>query len=191
MPITLINNGTGNFSLNNITGTGNISFNSATSQIVSATGSPWQQINTIILYLRNYVTDFRNPQFFTYRLDGNQYQILDGGQDMFDQGNFTAPWLRAGTNYITNQSITIPPALPYGNQTASLTDTNYYFASFGYTQSAGSFPAAQSSIYHPLTMIGARSGSGPIGWQKAGNIGADGQAGSQIQTGSIDRKSVV
>lgn len=158
---------------------------STTPQSIPVSGSPWEQITTITSYLRGYVSDFRNPQFFIYRLDGNQYQISDGGQDMFDGGNTTAPWLRAGTNYTNPGStvIPVPPALPYASQSATLTDTNFYFASFGYTQSAGVFPAAQSAIYHPLTLIGARSGSGPIGFQKAGNIGADG-AGS-ILTGSI------
>ena len=110
---------------------------------------------------------------------------------MFDAGNYTAPWLRNGTNYIAQNSIPLPQVLSYNSQSATLTDTNYYFASFGYTQSAGTFPASQSAVYHPLTMIGARSGSGPIGFQKAGNIGADGQAQAQIQTGSIYTGSVI
>lgn len=163
----------------------------STSTSTPLSGSPWQQINTIIPYLRSNVADFRNPEFFIYRLDGTAYSINDGGQDMFDGGNTTAPWLRAGTNY-TNPGITtipFPPSLPYSSQSATLTDTNFYFAAFGYTQSAGIFPAAQSSIYHPLTMIGARSGSGPIGWQKAGNIGADGSG--NILTGSIYTGSTV
>lgn len=162
-----------------------------TSLPTPVSGSPWQQVNTIISYMRNNVADFRNPQFFVYRLDGNAYSITDGGNDMFDGGNTTAPWLRAGTNYTNPGSTTIPipPALSYASQSSSLTDTNLYYASFGYTQSAGTFPAAQSSVFHPLTMINARSGSGPIGWQKAGNIGADG-AGS-ILTGSIYTGSVV
>lgn len=163
----------------------------STSTSTPLSGSPWQQINTIIPYLRSNVADFRNPEFFIYRLDNTAYSITDGGNDMFDGGNTTAPWLRAGTNYTNPGSTTIPipPALPYSSQSATLTDTNFYFAAFGYTQSAGVFPAAQSSIYHPLTMIGARSGSGPIGWQKAGNIGADGLG--SILTGSIYTGSTV
>jgi hypothetical protein len=164
----------------------------SSSSVTPLSGSPWQQINTIIPYLRSNVSDFRNPQFFIYRLDGNAYTITDGGNDMFDAGgNSTAPWLRSGVNYLNPGSaiIPVPPALPYSSQSATLTDTNYYYASFGYTQSAGSFPAAQSPIYHPLTMIGARSGSGPIGWQKSGNIGADGRG--SILTGSIYTGSVV
>ena len=191
MPISLINNATGNILFNN-NGTGSIRFLSNTVATSPNSGSPWEQINTIISYLRGYVTDFRNPQFYLYRLDGNAYQILDAGNDMFDGGNYTAPWLRAGTNYTNPGSgaITIPPALPYSSQSATLTDTNLYYAAFGYTQSAGSLTTSpQSPIYHPLTMIGARSGSGPIGFQKSGNIGADG-AGN-ILTGSIYTGSTI
>lgn len=166
-----------------------------TNNASAATGLPWQSINTITSYLRGYVTEFRNPEFFLYRLDGNAYNITDGGQDMFDaNGNSTAPWLRSGTNYAASQGAASMPTnvqLPYSSQSAALTDTNYYYAAFGYTQSAGTFPAAQSPIYHPLTMVGARSGSGPIGWQKTGNIGADGQADARISTGSLYTGSVV
>lgn len=175
--------------MQNAGGTGQVQLGVAPASTAEA---PWQQITTIVNYLRGYVTDFRNPLFFVYRLDGNAYSITDGGNDMFDTGgNTTAPWLRAGTNYTNpgSSAIPIPPALPYSSQSATLTDTNYYYASFGYTQSAGTFPAAQSAIYHPLTMIGSRSGSGPIGWQKASNIGADGRG--SILTGSIYTGSVI
>lgn len=191
MPVYFLNTSNqGVVSFDNTNGTGNISAN--VNPVPAAIGQPWQQINTIISYLRGYATTFRNPQFFIYRLDGTPYYIVDGGQDMFDaNGNGTAPWLRAGTNYTNPGSTAIPtpPALPYSSQSSTLTDTNFYYASFGYTQSAGSFPAAQSSVYHPLTMIGSRSGSGPIGWQKAGNIGADGFG--SISTGSLYTGSVI
>lgn len=164
----------------------------AQSAVTASISTPYDQLDTITSYLRNYVTEFRNPQFFLYRLDGTAYTITDGGNDMFDAGsNSTAPWLRAGTNYTNPGStqIPVPPALPYSSQSRTLTDTNFGYISFGYTQSAGAFPAAQSSIYHPLTMFGARSGSGPIGWQKAGNIGADGSG--NILTGSLYTGSVI
>jgi hypothetical protein len=190
MPISLINrNNQGRINLQN-NGTGQIYALVSSTPSVAVTGSPWQQINTITSYLRNYVSDFRNPQFYIYRLDGNQYQINDAGNDMFDGGNYTIPALRNGTQYTASSTVAIPPALSYLSQSATLTDTNYYFASFGYSQSAGALTTSpQSPIYHPLTMIGARSGSGPIGWQKAGNIGADG-AGS-IATGSVYTGSTV
>ena len=190
MPLTIINtSNAGRFVISNTANRGAMYIN--TSASITVSGSPWQQIDTITSYLRNYVSEFRNPQFFVYRLDGNQYQITDGGNDMFDGGNYTAPWLLAGTNYTNpgSSAIPTPPALSYASQSSTITDTRFYYASFGYTQSAGTFPAAQSSIYHPLTMIGARSGSGPIGWQKSGNIGADGLG--SILTGSIYTGSTV
>ena len=192
MPLTFTTNGTGNFSLTNTSGTGNLLFNVAAAVTTSVTGSPWQQIDTIITYLRGYVSDFRNPQFYLYRLDGNAYQINDAGNDMFDGGNSTIPWLRANTAYWNPGASTYTgaPALPYSSQSSTLTDTNLYYAAFGYTQSAGPLTTSpQSPIYHPLTMIGARSGSGPIGWQKSGNIGADGLG--NILTGSIYTGSTV
>lgn len=191
MTITLLNsNNQGNFSLRNSNNAGQISMFVSASQL-AASGSPWSQLNTIVSYLRNYVADFRNPQFFVYRLDGNSYQITDGGNDMFDGGNSTIPSLRSGVSYWNPGSAVYssPPALSYASQSSTITDTDYYYVSFGYTQSAGTFPAAQNTTYHPLTMLGARSGSGPIGWQKTGNIGADGSG--NIQTGSIYTGSVI
>ena len=193
MPISFINNNNqGQISLQNLGIGGSFAlYTSATSSLSPITGSVYTQINTIIPYLRANSGSLRNPNFFTYFLDGNEYQILDGGNDMFDQGNYTAPWLRNNTNYTNGASIPTPsPALNYSSQSATLTDTSFYYASFGYTQSFDGLPQRrQSSIYHPLTLIGARSGSGPIGFQKAGNIGADG--GGSLTSGSIYSGSVV
>jgi hypothetical protein len=191
MPITLSNtSGTGNFTLVNTSNSGRFSMSAGTTSPPSS-GSVFTQINTIMPYLRANSGSLRNPNFFTYFLDGNQYQILDGGNDMFDTGNYTAPWLRNNTNYTAGNTIPTPtPALNYSSQSATLTDTNFYYAASGYSQSLGSYPSGQQSgIYHPLTMIGARSGSGPIGFQKAGNIGADGSG--FLITGSIYSGSVV
>jgi len=194
MPITLSNtSGTGNFTLVNNTNSGNIVISVGITPVPPPTsGSVFSQINTIMPYLRANSGSLRNPNFFTYYLDsGNAYSITDGGQDMFDGGNFTAPWLRNNTSYISSNSIPIPsPSLNYSSQSSTLTDTNFYYASSGYIPSTGSYPSGtQSSVFHPLTMIGARSGSGPIGFQKAGNLGADG--GGILVTGSIYSGSVV
>jgi hypothetical protein len=191
MPITLSNtNGTGGFTLSNVAGSGRITL-SITSSVAPVSGSVFTQINTIMPYLRANSGSLRNPGFFTYFLDGNAYSITDGGNDMFDGGNFTAPWLRSNVSYVSGQSIPVPTiALNYSSQSSTLTDTNFYYAASGYIQSTGSYPAGtQNGIFHPLTMIGARSGSGPIGFQKAGNIGADG--GGSLVTGSIYSGSVV
>jgi hypothetical protein len=153
--------------------------------------TPYDQLNTIATYLRSYVSDFRNPQFFVYRLDGTAFQITDGGNDMFDGGNSTVPYLRSNVTYWNpgSSTLTTAPAVSYAVTSSTLTDTNFGYVSLGYTQSAGAFPAAQNARFHPLTMIGARSGSGPIGWQKTGNIGADG--GGSILTGSLYTGSVI
>jgi hypothetical protein len=192
MPITFINtSGAGNFTLVNNSNSGQLSMSVGSTPPLTS-GSVFSQINTIMPYLRANSGSLRNPNFFTYYLDsGNAYSITDGGNDMFDGGNFTAPWLRNNTSYTSSNSIPIPsPALNYSSQSSTLTDTNFYYAASGYVPSTGSYPSGnQSGIYHPLTMIGARSGSGPIGFQKAGNIGADG--GGVLVTGSIYSGSVV
>jgi hypothetical protein len=194
MPINLKNiTGTGatNFKVVNNINSGSIVMFVSASSSPSISGSVFSQINTIMPYLRANSGSLRNPNFFTYYLDGNTYFISDGGNDMFDGGNYTAPWLRNNTSYTSSNSIPTPsPALNYSSQSSTLTDTNFYYAASGYSQATGSYPAGtQSSTFHPLTMIGARSGSGPIGFQKAGNIGADG--GGILVTGSIYSGSVV
>jgi hypothetical protein len=193
MPMTFSNtSGAGNFTLVNNSNSGRLSMSVSTAPSPPPiSGSVFTQINTIMPYLRANSGSLRNSNFFTYFLDGNTYSITDGGNDMFDGGNFTAPWLRNNTSYIAGNSIPTPsPSLNYSSQSSTLTDTNFYYAASGYIQSTGSFPAgSQSGIFHPLTMIGARSGSGPIGFQKAGNIGADG--GGNLVTGSIYSGSVV
>jgi hypothetical protein len=193
MPLTLSNTSSqGGFTLSNFNLGGTISLlNTVTASLSPSSGSVYTQLNTIVTTLRANTGSLRNPSFFVYFLDGNAYSITDGGNDMFDGGNFTAPWLRNNTSYISGQSIPTPtPALNYASQSATLTDTNFYYASIGYSQSTGSFPAGtQNQIYHPLTLIGARNGAGPIGFQKAGNIGADG--GGSLITGSIYSGSIV
>jgi hypothetical protein len=143
---------------------------------------PYLYLNDIATYLRNYMSEFRNPNFYVYQLDGNGRYINDGGSDMYDGGNFTTPWLRSGTQYTYNGSTlaNFPLCVTYSVITSSLIDTDFYYVSLGYTQfSSGS----QSSVYHPLTVIGSRSQTGPIGWQCGGNSGADG--GGTLVNGEI------
>ena len=192
MPITFSNtSGTGNFTLINNNDSGRFIMSAGSTPTPPASGSVFTQINTIMPYLRANSGSLRNPNFFTYFLDsGNAYSITDGGNDMFDGGNFTAPWLLNNTSYLNSNNIPTPtPALNYSSQSSTLTDTNFHYAASGYVPATGSFPAGtQSGIFHPLTMIGARNGSGPIGFQKAGNIGADGQGfliSENIYTGSV------
>lgn len=139
------------------------------------TSPPYLVLDTVATYLRNYIsTDLRNSNFYEYNLDGptpssrleSPYFILDGGNDMFDGGNYTAPWAYSNTNHTALNSIATNLCINYNDTTSSanVIDTNFYYASLGYSNTA-----------KPLTVLGARSNTGsPVGFQKAGNSGADG-----------------
>lgn len=153
--------------------------------------APYLLVNTMISGLRTNVSQLRNLGFYPYNLDGDAFNILDGGGDMYDYGNFTTPWLRSGAGYTSNGTTraSFPFSIMYSATGSSVTDTDFYFASIGYSQQAqGS--TATTTIAHPLTVIGTRSGTGQgIGWQVGGNAGADGSSGSigssYVYNGSI------
>ena len=156
--------------------------------------SPSQSLVTIATYLRNYMSEFRNPSFYAYRLDGNGYYIDDGGNDMYDNpGNVTTPWLKNNVERTAGiaaySAATYPSASNY-LQTSSLgtLDGDFQYISLGYTQYSTS-PATQSIQYHPLTLIGTRVGSGSVGYQTSANSGADG--GGTLSSGSIYSGSLV
>ena len=157
-------------------------------------GSPYQFLGDIATYLRNYMSEFRNPSFYAYRLDGNSYYINDGGGDMYDNpGNITSPWLKSNTTLATltpaYSAASYPSASNY-LQTGSVgtLDGDFQYISLGYTQYSTS-PATQSMQWHPLTVIGTRVGNGSVGYQTSGNSGADGSG--TLVTGSIYSGSVV
>jgi hypothetical protein len=157
-------------------------------------GSPNQFLGTIATYLRNYMPEFRNPSFYAYRLDGNGYYINDGGGDMYDNpGNITNPWLKSNVQLTSNlgaySAATYPSASNY-LQTGSVgtLDGDFQYISLGYTQAQTS-PVTQSIQWHPLTVIGSRLSNGSVGYQTAGNSGADGSG--TLVTGSIYSGSLV
>jgi hypothetical protein len=156
-----------------------------------ASGQPFTQINAIATYLRGFMADFRNPSFYNYWCDGNAFYINDGGSDMYDNGNITTPWLRSGTTYVTNAQYSAgvyPFAVPYTNITSTLMDTDFYYASLGYTQYNVS--TGQDATFLPLTVIGSRSSTGqPVGWQIGGNSGADG--GGLLASGILYAGTVI
>jgi hypothetical protein len=126
-------------------------------------------ITALASYMSGFMSDYKNPSFYEYTLDGDATYINDGGTDMYDVGNITTPWLIAGTNYTASIISTgnSPDRISYANTTATTVNTDFIYASVsGYTQ---------SGTTRPLMVIGTRSGTGnPIGWQKGGNSGADG-----------------
>ena len=129
-------------------------------------------LNTIATYLRDYMSEFRNPSFFGYKLDGNSYFITDGGNDMYDGGNYTYPWLIAGTQFTGASGATQQAfSINYASTTATTVDTNFVYVSLGYTQSS----VIEILSVHPLTVLGFRTSTGtPVGFQLAGDSGADG-----------------
>lgn len=139
--------------------------------------TPYILLDTIATYLRDYMSDFRNPSFYNYQLDGDGYYISDGGGDMYDGGNFTTPALLSGQLYVSSGSSIgqFPYAIDYTDTTRTDVDTSFGYVSLGYTQ----FTGVQDPTYLPLTVLGARNntdfGTGlPVGWQVGGNSGADG-----------------
>ncbi len=143
-------------------------------------------ISGIASYLSGYMSDFRNPDFYEYLLDGNGFFINDGGGDMMDGANVTTPWLRSNATYTGStayDSVVYPYAVNYETTgTTGTIDTSFGYISLGYNH----------PNFLPLTVIGTRatiaSPGTPIGFQCGGNIGADG-AGSiaqgTIYTGDI------
>lgn len=129
----------------------------------------YASIGGLAAYMNGFLSEYKNPSFYAYTLDGDATQILDGTGDMYDNGNYTTPWLIAGTNYTSSATgaASYPSVISYANKTATLVDTSFRYASVsGYTQ---------NGTTHPLMVLGTRTGTGnPIGWQKGGNSGADG-----------------
>ncbi len=141
---------------------------------IPTSGIPITQIDIIATYLRNYMSEFRNPSFYTYWLDGNGFYINDGGSDMYDNGNITSPVVRSGATYVSNagySAAVYPFAVNYTNTTSTVIDTDFYYVSLGYIQYTGT----QDGARHPLTVIGYRLAENqPVGSQVGGNSGADG-----------------
>jgi cell division septation protein DedD len=126
-------------------------------------------LGTIASHLRNFMSDFRNPDFYNYDLDGNGFYIDDGDSDMYDEGNATTPWLISNVTYTGDTDYTLedyPYAIDYQTTgTTGTMDTTFSYISLGY----------ENPDFLPLTVIGTRTNVGdPVGFQCGGNIGADG-----------------
>lgn len=118
--------------------------------------------NGLTGYLPAYMSEFRNASFYSYTLDGTAQYISDGGGDMYDIGNYTALYTNTGT---------LTANLNYNDPLTTL-DTDLVYRGLGY---------GTSPDYRPLSMMAYRDTSTQkyLGWQKTGNMGADG-GGLQI-----------
>jgi hypothetical protein len=138
-------------------------------------------LDTIATYLRNYMTEFRNSNFWAYTCDGDTLgiHINDGGLDMFDDANYVTPWLLSGTLYnLSSPNLaSYPEHITYLSTTETVVDTDFKYVSLGWIyQSRNNLPQVDQT-FHPLTLIGYRC-AGPVGWQVGGNAGADGSGNS-------------
>ena len=138
-------------------------------------------LGTMATYLRNYMSDFKNPNFYEYGLDGNGFYISDGGGDMYDSGNATSPWLISNQTYTGNTGYN-PQNYPYAINYQTTGNTGTMDTSFGYLSLGYNNPN-----FLPLTVLGTRatiaSPGAPIGFQCGGNSGADG--GGTVIEGNI------
>lgn len=129
-------------------------------------------------YLQGFLSEFQNPSFYSYTLDGTTIAITDGSNDMYDTGNFTYPWLLSGTVLATNHNVSQDATnnIDYSQSTGSVTrDTNFVYRTLGY----GTSPDRR-----PLTVLGYRTAANtPIGFQKGGDLGADG--GGTLNSGFV------
>lgn len=158
---------------------------------------PYTELENIAQYLRGFMSEFRNPGFYDYWLDGDGYFISDGGGDMYDGGNISTPWLISNQEYVGTGGYNpgdYPNAVDYTNSaTTTSMDTSFGYISLGYQQYNNPGPG-QSTTYLPLTVIGSRDnetfGSNlPVGFQTGGNSGADG--GGTLSSGYIYNGTVV
>jgi hypothetical protein len=153
------------------TGTDGATTQSAAASYTAGGDITSANLNTIATYLRSYMSEFRNPSFYGYNLDGTSYYISDGGGDMYDSGNMTYPWLISGSQFTTASINQQSFSINYSSTTATTVDTDFIYASLGYATSSGGSITAN----HPLTVLGFRSTVGrPVGFQISGNSGADG-----------------
>lgn len=139
-------------------------------------------LNTIAEYLRLHMEEFRNLNFWAYTCDGDNIDegdigthIGDGGNDMYDGGNFVTPWLLSGERYdLTNSSVGgYPYCVSYSNTTEQVVDTDFNYISLGWIFEEDTDEPQIDQSRHPITLLGYRN-DGPVGWQVGGNVGADG-----------------
>jgi hypothetical protein len=142
-------------------------------EAASSTNAP--SLNIIAAYLRNYMVEFRNTDFWGYTMDGSNIYITDGGEDVFDTGMFITPWLLSGDRYdiSSTSSGSYPYAIQYDTITETVVDTDLKYISLGYIPEPDTDNPQIDQSLHPLTVMCYRE-SGPVGWQNGGEIGADG-----------------
>ena len=147
-------------------------------------------LNTIATKLRLHMAEFRNNNFWAYRMDGANSYIIDGGKDMFDTGMFITPWLNSGVHYDLDVTTMggYPYRILYDTSIETIVDTNCNYISLGYINESFTGTSQVNQSLHPLTVICYRL-SGPVGWQNGGKTGSSGDG--TVSSGYIYENAVV
>jgi hypothetical protein len=110
-------------------------------------------IHTIYNVLSPFLSDLKNPNFYEYLLDGAGHYINDGGNDMYDGGNYVDLLVDGYRSSYLSYEQTSP-------MNVTVSGKNVQVISLGYK--------------HPLVMLAYCSQRANIGMNKVGNNGADG-----------------
>ena len=156
---------------------------------VSSGGSSGTDIRTEIANIASVLATNRATytgriaNVFYYRQDGPfPYKFIsDGWTDMFDNANFTSPWV--GSNPSNgNSSSHHPNAIVYSTTSATTAGNTTWAATGYYYRSSGSGTSADVGM--PNTVVGSTGNSGATysGWMKGGNSGADGSGTRTFRT---------
>jgi hypothetical protein len=155
--------GGGSYSSTTYTYTANVGTGQGSVTIAKAITSISSFFDGAVTYLSSYMSEFRNTSFYSYNLDQDAFTISDGGGDMYDGGNATQ---------LYNNSGTVTFNIAY-NSALTTIDTDLVYKGLGY---------GISPDQRPLSLMAYRNNNSTpkyLGWQKTGNLGADG-GGAQL-----------
>ena len=110
------------------------------------------ELSMIYSLITPYLSELKNTGFYEYLLDGDAYKIGDGGNDMYDNGNYTMLRVDNLQSPDLTYSQTTPTNITVNGKVAQV-------VSLGYIR--------------PLTMLGFCSQRATIGFNKRGNNGHD------------------
>jgi hypothetical protein len=124
-------------------------------------------LQNIYAGLQPYLAEYKNANFYEYALDGDSSHISDGGGDMYDAGNFTQIIADGVATTNLSYNTTTETSVVVNGKTTG-------YISLGYNR--------------PLIMLGKSSTRASWGFQKTGNLGADGSGSYtnfNVYTGTV------
>lgn len=132
-------------------------FKGKAKQAISGGSIASTDMSIIYSGLQPYLSEYKHTSFYNYILDGDAFQIYDGGADMYDIGNNTRITVDGVLSDNLSYSTTSATSITLNGKLVS-------YVSLGYTQ--------------PLVMLAKSSTRASWGFRKSGNLGADGSGSS-------------